>query len=131
MTGRDELEQVSRRLTDLLRFRSALAPFRAAVDSLGDAAPQPEERRQLLTLWRPCQRRLDRLLDAIAAEAGRGAGLDPLRQEVEDSLRDEVISVAALVELTAAFDQACEALLFRLGEDLRAAVAHEDGQSIG
>lgn len=122
---------VSRCLTHLLRLRSAFAPFRATVESLGREALETEDRRQLLTLWRPCQRRLDRLLDATAGEAGRGAGLDPLRQEVEDSLRDEVISVAALVELTAAFDQACEALLFRLGEDLRAAVAHEDGQSIG
>ena len=128
MTGREELEQVSRRLTDLLRFRSALAPFRAAVDSLGDAAPQPEERRQLLTLWRPCQRRLDRLLDS-GGDCG-AARLDPLRQAVEDSLRDEVISMPALVELAAAFDQAGEALLLRLGEDLRVAVTEMDERPI-
>ena len=128
MTGREELVEVSRCLMDLLTFRSAFAPFRAAVDSLGEQALQPEERRQLLTLWRPCQRRLDRLLDAGAACGA--AGLEPLRQAVEDSLRDEVMSVPALLELTAAFDQACEALLLHLGEDLQAAASGMDERSI-
>lgn len=128
MTGKGELVQIGRCLAELLRFRSAFAPFLAAVDSLGNGAPEPEERRQLLALWRPCQRRLDQLLDT-GADCG-APSLDPLRQAVEDSLRDEVISAPALVELAAAFDQAGEALLLRLGEDLGAAVAEIDGGPI-
>jgi hypothetical protein len=120
MTERSHLSQVSRRLNYLVRLRSAFAPFRTAVESLKEPTLETEDRRRLLTLWRPCQRRLDRLLDLGAA----GPGLDPLRQEIEDSLRDEVVSLPALVDLAAAFDQACEALLLRLGEELQVVADH-------
>lgn len=128
MTEGTRLAQVSRCLNHLLQLRSAFAPFRAAVESTRPHTLELEDRRQVLTLWRPCQRRLDRLLDT--APTCETTVLDPLRQEIEDSLRDEVISTPALVELTRALDQTCEALLLRLGENLRAMVGRMEEQPV-
>ncbi|HEC33556.1 MAG TPA: hypothetical protein ENI37_02430 [Chloroflexi bacterium] len=114
------LEVISRCFQRLIGLRAALAPFRATLQTLAERVQEPEGRRQLLALWRPCQERLDLLLDTAPKNAVR---IHLLRQEVEDNLLDEVYSPVALTDLMDAFDQACEALLLEIGEDLRETVA--------
>jgi hypothetical protein len=118
-----QLEKVSHYLRYLVELRAALAPFRATLQVLGDKVCEPEARRQLLSLWRPCQERLDWLLDTAPRISSRMAHLRLLRQEMEGSLLDEMYNLAALNDLADAFDQACEVMLLKVEGGIRSAVA--------
>lgn len=120
------LREISRRLQHLLALRAAFTPFQATIWAQGERLHEPGGRRQLLVLWRPCQERLDLLLDTAAHRPAWAAHLHLLRQEVEDSLLDELCSPIALADLASAFDQACEALLLQVGQDLQEAIAQLD-----
>jgi len=116
---RRRLEEIDRRLHRLLALRAALAPFRAALraDEQG-----PGERRHLLALWRPCQERMDLLLDATPEALHLAVQLRLLRREVEGHLLDEVPSPTALADAAEALEQVCEGLLLWVARDLRKAV---------
>ena len=117
------LEQISQGLHRLLALRAALTSFQLSLRALEGQVEEPESRRHLLAMWRPCQERLDRLLDVVAPVATWTGHIGLLRQEMEDSLIDEAYIPGALDELTAAFDQACEEALFQLGSGLGEVVA--------
>lgn len=119
---RAQLQEVGHRFHHLLALRAALASFRITLQALGPAVQEPEGRRQALASWRPCQERLDRLLDRATEGQDWAYQMRLLRQDVEDTLLDEVYHPAALADLTEAFDQACEVLLLRLDRDLGEAI---------
>jgi hypothetical protein len=120
------LEAVSACLHHLLGFRAALACFGDSLQTLGDKVQDPMGRRHLLALWRPCQERLDLLLEAVVQCGSWSSRLTTLRHEVEDTLIDEAYNPAALIDLAAAFEQACEGLLIQVEMDLRQTVAGLD-----
>ncbi|MGD1995945.1 MAG: hypothetical protein PVH62_04135 [Anaerolineae bacterium] len=121
------LEMISRRLGRLLSLRAALSPFQASLRVLGERAREPDGRRRLLTLWRPCQQRLDLLLDGAPGNSSWAVRLRLLRHEMEDSLIDDVCNPIALSDLTDALDQACEAILLHVQRDLREVVTRLGG----
>jgi len=134
--GGAHLEAISLRLRGLIGLRAALASFQSVLQATSEQAQEPEGRRQLLALWRPCQERIDQVAEAAPKQAGPAAGLRLLRQEVEDSLLDDGYNASALIDLVGAFNQTCEALLLQLERDLRQAAvqlrevaAPEDGGS--
>ena len=116
------LEAVSACLHHLVSFRAALACFGDSLRALGDRVQDPIGRRHLLALWRPCQERLDQLLEAVVLCDPWSSRLTVLRHEVEDTLIDEAYSSAALIDLVAGLEQACEGLLIQVELDLRQAV---------
>ena len=105
-----EPEKPLRHLQSLLGLRAALHVYRTTLQVLGEQARGPDRRRELLTLWRPCQERLDSLLDALPAESAGPLRL--LRQEIEDGLLDDPPSLPAIAD---ALEQACERTLLDLG----------------
>jgi hypothetical protein len=115
------LVEVSSHLRHLLALRAAFAPFCAAVQARGASTVGSEGRRRLLTLWRPCQRRLDALLDEIPGTMW-ATRLRLLRQDLESGLREEVYSPHALADLVGAFDHTFESWLLEVERDLRAAL---------
>jgi hypothetical protein len=117
-----QLGSISTRLHHLLGLRTAFAPFRAALERHTDPTHEGWERRQLLSLWRPCQARLDQLLDYATPGMKWASWLDLLRQELEGNLVDERYSPAALADVAGGFEQACEAGLLQLEGELRAVV---------
>jgi len=122
------LERISRRLRHLVGLRAALAPFRATLHVLREELQEPEARRRLLALWRPCQEQLDLLLDDARHSQDWAVRLRLLRQEMEGNLLDEMYSPAALGDLADTFDQACELSLIETERDLRGAVAGLGGR---
>jgi len=95
-------------------LRAALHVYRTTLQVLGEQAWEPERRRELLILWRPCQERLDGLLDALPPKL---AGLlRLLRQEIEDGLLDDPPSLPAITDALDALEQACETLPLTLGK---------------
>ena len=115
-------ETVARLLHHTVRLLTALAPFQAAVRALDVGSHTPGARRRLLSMWRPCQARLDLLLDDPAAPADQALRLNLLRQELEDNLLEEVYNIAALTDLADAFEQAGMAVLLEIDRLLTAAV---------
>ncbi len=113
------LRAAALRLHRLVRLRAALASFRAALPADGGDA---EDRRRLLTLWRPCQEGVDLLLEAFPATFPDAIRMHLLRHEVEGHLLDEAYSRAALVEAVGALEQVCEVLLVKVERSLREAV---------
>lgn len=99
-------ERVFRLLPGL---RAALEVYRATLRVLGDAAREPERRRELLMLWRPCQERLDALLDVLPERSAGRFRL--LRQEIEDGLLDDPPCLQAVADALDALGHACEDLL--------------------
>ncbi|MGQ9466473.1 MAG: hypothetical protein ACUVXE_00010 [Anaerolineae bacterium] len=108
-----EPEKPLRHLRSLLGLRAALHVYRTTLQVLGDQAREPDQRRGLLTLWRPCQERLDALLDALPAESAGPLRL--LRQEIEDGLLDDPPSLPAIADALDALEHACERMLLDLG----------------
>jgi len=108
-----ETEKPLRHLQSLLGLRAALHVYRTTLQVLGEQARGPDRRRELLTLWRPCQERLDSLLDALPAESAGPLRL--LRQEIEDGLLDDPPSLPAIADALDALEQACERTLLDLG----------------
>lgn len=108
-----EPENPLRHLRWLLGLRAALHVYRTTLQVLGDRAREPDQRRGLLILWRPCQERLDSLLDALPAESAGPLRL--LRQEIEDGLLDDPPSLPAIADALDALEQACERMLLDLG----------------
>lgn len=121
-----QLEGISHRLHNLIGLRAALAPFRSSIHILEEPSQDADARRRLLALWRPCQARLDLLLDSPLTDSVWNGHLRLLRQEMEDTLMDEVYSFRALTELTEALDQACEGVLLEVDRDLQGLVAQLD-----
>lgn len=115
------LVSIGDRLHYLLGLRTAFAPFRTALERHSDPSHEGWERRQLLSLWRPCQARLDLLLDHTSPRAAWATHLDLLRQELEGNLVDEAYSTRALTDVAGGFEQACEVGLLQLASELRAA----------
>ncbi|MCX7855750.1 MAG: hypothetical protein N2556_07235 [Anaerolineae bacterium] len=108
-----ESEELSRYLQSLLGMCAALHVYRTTLQVLGEQAREPDRRRELLTLWRPCQERLDSLLDTLpAASAGP---LRLLRQEIEDGLLDDPPCLSAIADALDALEQRCESMLLDLG----------------
>ncbi len=101
-----------RYLQPLLGLRAALRVYRATLQMLGEQAWEPDQRRELLTLWRPCQERLDSLLDTLPAEWAGPLRL--LRQEIEDGLLDDPPSLPAITDALDGLEQACEGMLENL-----------------
>ncbi|MBN1955690.1 MAG: hypothetical protein JW900_11650 [Anaerolineae bacterium] len=124
-----QLKTTSHCLHSLIRLRSALAPFRTTLHALGKRGQEPEGRRQLLMLWRPCQEQLDFLLDkACSSQTTR---LRLLREELENNLLDETFHAAALDDLAETLEQAGEAMLLEIERDLRLTVARlEEAQAV-
>jgi len=116
------LARIARHLHHAMDLRAALAPFQITLHQLEEQGQEPDGRRQILTLWRPCQERLDRLLEVAQPQPDWVHQLRLLRQEMEDNLLDQAYSPLALIDLTDAFDEACEILLLRLDHDLDRAV---------
>ncbi len=108
-----EPEKPLRRLQSLLGLGAALHVYRTTLQVLGEQALQPDQRRELLTLWRPCQERLDALLDTLPAAAAGPLRL--LRQEIEDGLLDDPPSLSAIADALDALEQACECMLLDPG----------------
>lgn len=108
-----EPEKPLRHLQSLLGLRAALHVYRTTLQVLGEQAREPDRRRELLTLWRPCQERLDSLLDTLPAESAGPLRL--LRQEIEDGLLDDPPCVPAIADALDALEQACEHMLLNLG----------------
>lgn len=102
-----------RHLQSLLGLRAALHVYHTTLQVLGAQAWEPDRQRGLLTLWRPCQERLDSLLDTLPAESA--APLRLLRQEIEDGLLDDPPSLPAIADALDALEQACERMLLDLG----------------
>lgn len=121
------LLEASRRLQRLVNLRAAMIPFQATLQTMGGCMHEPEARRQLLALWRPCQASLDLLLDAAPPGRSGTVRLRLMRQEMEDSLLDEAYSHAALVELAATLENACETLLLETGRDISGTAKPSDG----
>lgn len=99
-------ERVSRLL---LGLRAALDVYRATLQVRDDEDREAERRRELLMLWRPCQERLDQLLDVLPE--GSAGPFRLLRQEIEDGLLDDPPCLLALADALDALDHACEGLL--------------------
>ena len=108
-----EPEKPLRHLQSLLGLRAALHVYRTTLQVLGEQAREPDRRRELLTLWRPCQERLDSLLDTLPAESAGPLRL--LRQEIEEGLLDDPPSPLAIADALDALEQACERMLLDLG----------------
>ncbi|MBC7228686.1 MAG: hypothetical protein H5T61_15875 [Thermoflexales bacterium] len=106
-----EPENPLRHLQPLLGLCAALHVYRTTLQVLGEQAWEPDRRRELLTLWRPCQERLDALLDVLPAESAGPLRL--LRQEIEDGLLDDPPCLPAITDALDALEQACEQM--RLG----------------
>jgi hypothetical protein len=121
-----QVEGISHRLHNLIGLRAALDPFRSSIRILETSSQDAEARRRLLALWRPCQARLDLLLDSLLTDSVWDGRLRLLRQEMEDTLMDEVYSFQALTELTEALDQACEGVLLEIDRDVQGLVAQLD-----
>ncbi len=102
------LERAQRRLRSLLGLRAAIAPFRAALEVEEDPA---EGVRHLLALWRPCQDRLDRVLDVVGSDLPQAVRLRAVGWEIEGHLLDEAQDRAGLADAADALAQVCEALL--------------------
>ncbi len=115
-------------LHHLLGFRAALAPFQATLQALGERVQEPDGRRQLLVLWRPCQEQLDLLLDGAHPSMEWPARMGLFRREMEDHLLDELYSPVALRELVEDINQMCEVLLLRLAQELTEVTAKERGR---
>jgi hypothetical protein len=109
-----EPEKPLRHLQSLLGLRAALHVYRTTLQVLGEQARGPDRRRELLTLWRPCQERLDGLLDALPPKSAGPLRL--LRQEIEDGLLDDPPSLPAIADALDALEQACEALWLTMGK---------------
>lgn len=107
-----EPEAVTRHRPALIGLRAALHVYRSTLQILGERAQEPDRRRELLTLWRPCQERLDHLLDGLPAESA--VPLRLLRQEIEDGLLDDPPSLPAIADALDALDHACETLLMKM-----------------
>ncbi len=104
-----EVEPSPRPIRSLLGLRAALHVYRTTIQVLGEQAREPDRRRELLTLWRPCQERLDALTDVLPVES---AGLlRLLRQEIEDGLLDDPPSLPAIADALDALEEACEQIL--------------------
>lgn len=123
------LASISSRLHHLLALRTAFAPFQAALKRHISPIPEGWERRQLLSLWRPCQTRLDLLLDHVPLQAEWAIHLDLLRQELEGNLVDDTYSPGALADVASGFEQACEMGLLQLERELRTVVL--EGKALG
>ncbi len=108
-----EPEKPLRHLQSLLGLRAALHVYRTTLQVLGEQAREPDRRRELLTLWRPCQERLDSLLDTLPAESAGPLRL--LRQEIEDGLLDDPPCLLAIADALDALEQTCEHMLLNLG----------------
>ncbi len=115
------LGAVSRLLRALLYLRSALTPFQADLQALACAAEE-DVRPSLLMLWRPCQERIDQLLDVAPPGIPWAVQLRLLGQEMADSLIDEIHNLTALLELTQALEEAAEVGLLEAERALEAAV---------
>ena len=113
----------SRYFQALSGLRAALHVYRTTLQVLGEQAWEPERRWELLTLWRPCQERLDQLLDALPPQAAGPLRLR--RQEIEDGLLDDPPSLPAIADALDALEQACESLGLTLGN--RTGEGHESG----
>lgn len=128
------LGAISRLLRALLYLRAALTPFRADLQALAGTATE-DVHPSLLLLWRPCQERIDQLLDVAPEGAAWALQVRLLGQEMADNLIDETHDLAALLELTQALEEATEVGLLEVEQDLEAAVrglefeggAHESG----
>lgn len=128
------LGAISRLLRALLYLRAALTPFRADLQALAGAA-EADVHTPLLMLWRPCQERIDQLLDVAPEGATWAAQVRLLGQEMADNLIDEAHSPTALLELTQALEETAEVGLLEVEQALEAAVrglefeggAHESG----
>lgn len=119
-----EWQELHHALHELL---TAFSPFHANLRALGDAQAGPADGRALLQGWRPCQTRVDRLVDFersvehihIPHRQGREAASRPdwgtriavLRREVEDRLIEEAWSTEGLLDLADEFNQTCESYL--------------------
>jgi hypothetical protein len=113
------------------KVMSSFAPFYANVQALRENGVGPMERRAPLQDWRACQTEVDVLLDFVE---GSGATIwrpsrrdwaqriTQLRQELEDTLRDDRCSVSGLAELAAEFSHACDCYLSMADRELREAV---------
>ncbi|MGB9872182.1 MAG: hypothetical protein ACPLYD_11030 [Anaerolineae bacterium] len=112
-----ESEKSLRYLPSLLGLRAALHVYRTTLQVLGEQAREPDRRREWLTLWRPCQERLDSLLDTLPREAAGPLRL--LRQEIEDGLLDDPPCLPAIADALDALEQACESLGLTLGREER------------
>nr|BAL56611.1 hypothetical protein HGMM_F41E03C22 [uncultured prokaryote] len=107
---------VIRRFRALVGLRSALHVYRTTLQVLGERARETDRRRELLTLWRPCQERLDQLLDTLPA---KWAGpLRLFRQEIEDGLLDDPPCLSAIADALDGLDYACEMLWMSDDTDL-------------
>ncbi len=109
-----KIEEFTRDLQALPGLRAALHVYRTTLQVLGEQAWEPQRRRELLTLWRPCQERLDGLLDALPPKLAGPIRL--LRQEIEDGLLDDPPSLPAIADALDALEQACEDLWLTLGK---------------
>lgn len=108
-----EIEKSPRSLQSLLGLCAALHVYRTTLQVLGEQAREPDRRRELLALWRPCQERLDSLTDILPAESAGPLRL--LRQEIEDGLLDDPPSLPAIADALDALEQACEYMMLNLG----------------
>ncbi|MBN1177645.1 MAG: hypothetical protein JXD18_00405 [Anaerolineae bacterium] len=119
-----QLIHLSRLLERIVEVRAAFAPFCATVRAREELLEDPQVWRRLSALWRPCQERLDLLLDVAVPRPDWAVELDGLRRELEGGVLDEAHSPAALEDAADAFDGACERLLARTVWALRDVVAH-------
>jgi len=109
-----KIEEFTRDLQALPGLRAALHVYRTTLQVLGEQAWEPQRRRELLTLWRPCQERLDGLLDALPPKLAGPLRL--LRQEIEDGLLDDPPSLPVIADALDALEQACETLRLTWGK---------------
>lgn len=117
-----QMKEIVSRLRHLMGFRAALAPFRATLHALDARIEEPEGRRSLLILWRPCQERLDLLLDVTPQNQSWAVQMRLLREEIEDTLLDESYNPSALKDLIESLDQVCEGFLFEAERELSQAM---------
>lgn len=115
------LGTISRLLRALLYLRAALTPFRADLQALAGAAAE-NVHPSLLLLWRPCQERIDQLLDAAPEGTAWASQIRLLGQEMADNLIDETHNLVALLELTQALEEAAEVGLLEVEQILGEAV---------
>jgi hypothetical protein len=106
--------EITRGVQALPGLRAALHVYRTTLQVLGEQAWEPQRRWELLTLWRPCQERLDQLLDALPLQLAGPLRL--LRQEIEDGLLDDPPSLPAIADALDALEQSCESLALTLGK---------------
>lgn len=149
-TARVELQGVIAQLTELQiqmgrwkelhhlihKVMSSFAPFYADVQAFRGDEVGPMERRGSLQDWRACQTEVDVLLDFIEGSTAEGSTatvqrparrdwahrIALLRQELEDTLRDERCSASGLAELAAEFNHACGCYLSLADQELRKVV---------